>query len=175
MQHHQGKLSSLQMQNSFFYLQSVFQVSKQPEVMLCYSQMPLWIRLYSLLSFVWPYSLPMAIFVCVKALLLMQGPTSVVSVKRDTDRKLDFFCSPDGLAYGCSLCPHHTVLSITFSLTAQQHKAIRAATQMNVIHTQRCSELQSSVPLCHFLWDTASTSKHFFLKAGAWEAALMLY
>lgn len=42
-----------------------------------------------------------------------------------------------------------TALSITFSLTGQQHKAIRAVAQMNVIHTHCCSELQSNVPLCH--------------------------
>lgn len=91
-------------------------------------------------------------------------------VKRDTDRKLNSFRSLDVPAHGCSLCPCRTVRSITFSLAVQQHKAIRAVAQMNVIHTQCCSESRSNVPLCHFLWDAASTSKHFFLTAGVWEA-----
>lgn len=78
----------------------------------------------------------------------MCGITSIVVANRDTDGKLDFFFSLDVRAYGRSLCPH-MVRFISFSLTVQQHKAIKAVAQMNVIHTQRCGELQSNVPLCH--------------------------
>lgn len=85
-------------------------------------------------------------------LWLKRAPTkqSVVLVEGDTDRKLDFFCSLDVQAYGCSLYPRRALLSITFPLTEQQHKAIRAVSQMNVIHTQHGSELQSDDPRCHF-------------------------
>lgn len=64
-------------------------------------------------------------------------------------RKLDFFGFPDVLAYGRSLS-FHPVLSITLAVTKQQHKAIRAVEQMDVMHAGRCAELQSNVPLHHF-------------------------